>query len=29
MGRDEEGLDGDGLTLVEDGSIVGMEDEDE
>ena len=29
IGRDKEGLDGDGLTLVEDGSIVGMEDEDE
>ena len=29
MGRDEEGLDGDGLALVEDGSIVGVEDEDE
>ena len=29
MGRDEEGLDGDGLALVEDGSIVGVKDEDE
>ena len=29
MGRNEEGLDGDGLALVEDGSIVGVEDEDE
>ena len=29
MGRDKERLDGDGLTLVDDGSIVGVEDEDE